>query len=86
MYAIVDGEVALTLHDHLLEVIGPGSIVGEKALVDAVPRSTTATVQSAARVVPVDRKHFTYLVQEHPTFGLQVMTVMSERLRRANEH
>ena len=26
-----------------------------------------------------------FLVQEHPTFALQVMKVMSERLRRAND-
>jgi hypothetical protein len=32
----------------------------------------------------VDQKHFTYLVHEHPTFALQVMTIMAERLRRTN--
>lgn len=26
------------------------------------------------------------MVQEHPTFALQVMAVMAERLRRANDH
>lgn len=26
-----------------------------------------------------------FLVQEHPTFAVQVMEIMSERLRRTNE-
>jgi len=34
--------------------------------------------------VRVDHERFGYLVHEHPTFALQVMTVMADRLRRAN--
>ena len=48
------------------------------------PRSATATATTPTRVVAVDQKHFTYLVHEHPTFALQVMTIMAERLRRTN--
>jgi CRP/FNR family cyclic AMP-dependent transcriptional regulator len=54
------------------------------ALIDEAPRSATATATTEAKVVRVDKDHFNYLVQEHPTFALQVMTVMAERLRRAN--
>jgi CRP-like cAMP-binding protein len=35
--------------------------------------------------VRVDQRHFVFLVHEHPTFALQVMTVMAERLRKTNE-
>lgn len=85
MYALVEGEIELLRDDSVLEDVGPGSIFGEMALIDPSPRSATAKARTAARVVPVDRAHFTYLVQEHPTFALQVMAVMAERLRRANE-
>jgi CRP-like cAMP-binding protein len=86
MYAIVDGQVDVTLHGQRLETLGPGTIVGEMALVDSSPRSTTAVATTPARIVRVDRRHFMFLVHEHPTFALQVMSVMAERLRRANEH
>lgn len=33
----------------------------------------------------IGKQEFTFLVQEHPTFALQVMTVMAERLRKAND-
>jgi CRP/FNR family cyclic AMP-dependent transcriptional regulator len=47
--------------------------------------TTDDAARTAARVVPVDQRQFKYLVQEHPTFALKVMSVMAERLRRAND-
>jgi CRP/FNR family cyclic AMP-dependent transcriptional regulator len=84
MIAIADGTIELSHGGAVLEKLGPGAIIGEMALVDSLPRSATATAITEARVVRVDKQHFTYLVQEHPTFALQVMAVMAERLRRAN--
>jgi CRP/FNR family cyclic AMP-dependent transcriptional regulator len=84
MYAVVEGEVELTRVGLPLESVTAGGIIGELALIDESPRAATATASTVARVVPIDRKSFTYLVQEHPTFALSVMTIMAERLRNAN--
>ena len=84
MFAVVEGEVELTRGDRVVDKIGAGGIVGEMALIDTEPRSATAMARTAARVVRVDQRHFTFLVHEHPTFALQVMKIMAERLRRAN--
>jgi CRP-like cAMP-binding protein len=35
--------------------------------------------------VPIDEKYFTYLVQQTPYFALQVMQILSQRLRRMME-
>jgi len=87
MYAVVEGELELTVAGRVVDHLGPGAIVGEMALIDKSPRSATAaaTGAGAAKVAPVSRKAFTYLVQEHPTFALQVMEVMAERLRRTTQ-
>jgi CRP-like cAMP-binding protein len=84
MFAVTEGQIALARDGEVLEDVGPGGILGEMALIDSGPRSATATATAPTRVVPVDQKHFTYLVHEHPTFALQVMTIMAERLRRTN--
>ena len=84
MFSVLEGNVELSRNGAVVEDVGPGGILGEMALIDAAPRSATAAARTAVRVVPVDQRQFTYLVQEHPTFALQVMTVMAERLRRAN--
>jgi CRP/FNR family transcriptional regulator, cyclic AMP receptor protein len=84
MYAVTEGKVTLSHGGAVIEEVGPGSILGEMALIDDVPRSATATAGTEAKVVAVDKQHFVFLIQEHPTFALEVMTVMAERLRRAN--
>jgi CRP/FNR family cyclic AMP-dependent transcriptional regulator len=86
MFAVIEGRIELTRGGTVVEGVGPGGIIGELALIDSAPRSASATARASARVASVDHKYFTYLVQEHPTFALQVMTVMAARLRKANEH
>ena len=85
MYAVIEGEIDLTRAGETLEVITPGGIFGEMALIDPAPRGASAKARTEARVVPVDESHFTYLVHEHPTFALQVMSVMADRLRKLNQ-
>jgi CRP/FNR family cyclic AMP-dependent transcriptional regulator len=85
MYAVVDGRVDIVRDGATIETVGAGGIFGELALVDDSARGATAVAASEAKLARVDKAHFTFLVQEHPTFALQVMAVMAERLRRANE-
>jgi CRP-like cAMP-binding protein len=85
MFAVLEGQLDLSVAGRVVDHIGPGQIVGEMALIDRSPRSATATAAVPTKVAPVDKKAFTYLVQEHPTFALLVMEVMAERLRRANQ-
>jgi len=85
MYAVIEGQVEVTIDGKVIEELGPGNILGELALIDASPRAATARAAVASRVVRIDKKHFMFLVQEHPTFALQVMAVMADRLRHANE-
>lgn len=83
MYAIIDGLVEIIANGHIIDVAGPGSIIGEMALIDAGPRSATARAQTTCKLVAVDQKRFTFLVQQTPYFAIQVMRIMSERLRHS---
>jgi CRP-like cAMP-binding protein len=85
MYAVVEGTVELTHGGHVIDKIGEGGFFGEMSLVDDDgTRSATAMAATPAKLVRVDKRHFTFLVQEHPTFALQVMKVMADRIRHAN--
>jgi CRP-like cAMP-binding protein len=84
MYIVIEGEVDILDEGVLLETAGPGSIVGELALIDDSPRSATAVAKTDCRLVPVDRHRFQYMVQETPLFALSVMKVLADRLRRKN--
>jgi CRP-like cAMP-binding protein len=85
MFAVVSGEVDLMFDGRVVETVGAGGILGELALIDPAPRSAEARARTSASVVRVDQRQFTFLVHEHPTFALQVMRVMAERLRKTNE-
>lgn len=84
MFVVIEGAVDVMLDERVLETVGSGGLVGEMALIDDAPRSASAVASQPSRVLHVDKKRFTFLVQEHPTFALHVMEEMAARLRRAN--
>ena len=85
MYIITEGEVdILDGSGTALDTAGPGSIVGELALIDDTPRSATVIARTDCQLVPVDRRRFQYMVSETPNFGLAVMKVLADRLRKTS--
>jgi CRP-like cAMP-binding protein len=81
MYVVQEGEVDIIVAGKLIETVGPGGIVGEMALIDANPRSATAIARADAKIVAIDEKRFSFMVEETPNFALRVMQIMAERLR-----
>jgi CRP/FNR family cyclic AMP-dependent transcriptional regulator len=84
-FVVIEGEVDLTYHGHLLETVTSGGLLGEMALLDYQTRSATATAKTEVKMVSIDRSRFVFMVQETPMFALEVMKVMSERLRHEHE-
>jgi CRP-like cAMP-binding protein len=84
MYVVIDGDVDIRLNDVSIDIAHPGEIVGEMALIDQNPRSASVVALTAARLARINRRRFLYLIQNTPTFALDVMTVMAARLRRTN--
>jgi len=84
MYVVMEGEVEVMDGPTILETAGPGSIVGELALIDDAPRSAAVLAKTDCRLVPVDRRRFEYMVSETPFFALAVMKILADRLRNTN--
>jgi CRP/FNR family transcriptional regulator, cyclic AMP receptor protein len=85
MYVVSQGEVEITLRGKVLETVYPGGIFGEMALIDHRERSADVTAKSDVRVSAIDQKRFLYLVRNHPFFALEVMKIMTDRLRRFDD-
>lgn len=81
MYGIVEGRVELRCDDVVVGELGPGDIFGERAIIDGAPRSRTAVAITDATVAAIDRHRFMFLVAETPTFALDVMHALAERIR-----
>ena len=81
MYVVKEGEVELSVHGKIIASIGKGGILGEMALIDNKPRSATARAKTDCQLVPIDEERFLTLVHQKPSFALEVMKVLVERLR-----
>jgi len=81
MYFVVDGEVSLSHGGKPLDVVKPGEIFGEMAVVSERPRSATATAKSDGTAFSLDRSELQAALAKAPEFALMLMSVMFDRLR-----
>jgi CRP-like cAMP-binding protein len=84
-YVLLEGELRIGEGNATLEQVSPGAMVGEMALVDHEPRSATVTALTDCKLARFDEKRFLFLVQQTPSFALNVIRLISHRLRRMNE-
>jgi len=82
VYVVLEGKVELRVRGYLLETVGGGGILGEMALIEQAPRVATATAKTAAELLPISEGRFMSMIQQTPSFALQVMKVISARLRK----
>lgn len=84
MYVLITGEASVRLGGLVLEDVGPGAILGEMAVVDQSPRSTTVVALTDCTFTVIDQRRFHFLVDESPRFAIEVMKVMAQRLRQCD--
>jgi len=85
LYVIQSGQVEIQLGNRLLDTLEANDIFGEMALIDAAPRSATAIAKTDVALVPISKKDFLALVGRAPTFALDIMGMLTRRLRAANK-
>jgi CRP-like cAMP-binding protein len=85
MFVLTTGTAEVIVNNRVVEELQHGSIVGEMGIVSPGPRSATVFATTDCEFVAIDEKRFLYLVQQTPFFATQVMRVLAERLRAANQ-
>jgi CRP-like cAMP-binding protein len=82
MYVVLSGEVRVGDGNKIFEQVLAGGMLGEMALIDHAPRAATVTAETECTLAEIDEKRFLFLVQQTPSFALNVMRLLSQRLRR----
>ena len=82
MYAVIEGEVEIARKGVVLEIVPPGGVFGEMAILDHVPRSAGARVKRDGKLARISEKRFTAIVSQNPHFALGMMRLLAERVRR----
>jgi CRP-like cAMP-binding protein len=82
MFAVLEGEVEINKGGRVLATNPAGGIFGEMGLLDHEARSATATAKTDCRVAAITEQRFVKLVSQNPLFALDMMRLLSERIRR----
>jgi CRP-like cAMP-binding protein len=82
MYVVKSGRLRIRSGSVIYEDVGPGGIVGEMGLVEGhQPRSAMVYALAESELIAIDDARFFALVAETPRFALDIMQVLSRRLR-----
>ncbi len=86
MMAVLRGRVRVSAvsaegREITLNVINPGQIFGEIALLDGKPRSADATASEDTLLLVVERRYFLPFIRNNEDMQLRLIAVLCERLR-----
>jgi CRP/FNR family cyclic AMP-dependent transcriptional regulator len=81
---VQSGKVEVRVDDQTVEVVGPGGIFGEMAMIDGSTRSADTVAAEESVILAIDKRRFDFLIGETPFFARTVMSILVERLRAAN--
>ena len=80
-FVVVSGSVKIDQGGQAVNLMGPGDFLGEVALLDAGPRTATATTQEPTTLLRITNDAFSKLVDSSPTFRDAVLAAAGARLR-----
>jgi CRP-like cAMP-binding protein len=82
MYVVLDGRVAISVGNSVVERVGSGGFFGELALVDRSARAATATAEIDCRLLAINRNEFLDLVKSKPGFGASLLKSTALRMQQ----
>jgi CRP/FNR family transcriptional regulator, cyclic AMP receptor protein len=90
LYAVCSGQVKITVpsgegKDAVFNLIGPGQIFGEIALLDGGQRTADAVAVRDSELLIIDRRDFIPLVQREPEIAIKLIEILCSRLRHTSE-
>lgn len=81
-------KVSITSHngeERILAILGPGSIVGELAMIDGLPRSAAVQALRDSKLTFVSRTVFQECLSDHPEIYRHLVTTLVARLRQSDD-
>ena len=90
MMAVLEGRVRISAYSEdgreiILNMVDPGQLFGEIALLDGKERSADATAMGKTQLLILDRRDFLPFLEQNPKIAVQLIEVLCSRLRRTSE-
>jgi len=77
---VLEGEIEVRKGDEVVATRGPGSYVGEIALIDNRPRTATVIAKTPVVIEVIGRREFRTLLADAPELQAEIMNTMAQRL------
>ena len=71
--------------ERILAILGPGTIVGELAVLDGLPRSASVLALRDSELLFVSKAKFDQYAKEHPELYQHLLMLLASRLRETND-
>lgn len=84
-FVIVSGTASVYVRGEHVASLGPGSMVGEMALIDHRPRTATVAADEPMSLLRFRTRAFATLLEEMPKASERVMTTLRTRLQRSGD-
>ena len=81
-YLVVAGTVEIARAGAVVDTVGAGGFVGEISLLDAGPRTATATTLTPCELLRVNNSQFDSLLEANPAIRQRLQEAMAARLER----
>ena len=90
LFAVIAGTVKISSsspdgRNAILNLIGPGEIFGEIAVLDGAPRSADATANTNCELYIIDRRDFLPFVKSQPALAMKFIELLCARLRSTSD-
>jgi CRP-like cAMP-binding protein len=90
LYAVISGTVKISIssaegRSAILNLIGPGDIFGEIALLDGHARTADATANTSCELFVIDRREFIPFVRSQPALAMKFIELLCGRLRSTSD-
>lgn len=90
MFLIISGRVKTTTlsedgKEVVFNIMDAGEVFGEISLLDGKERTATITTMESCRFLVLERRDFIPFLEQHPKVAIHLLTVISSRLRSADE-
>ena len=86
LYAVISGTVKISVsspdgRNAILNLVGPGELLGEMSVLDGQPRSADATANTDCEIFVINRRDFLPFVRRQPTLAMKFIELLCARLR-----
>ena len=86
MFVVLEGTLEVTREGEHVADIGPGEFAGEMAMLIQARRDATVATATEARVLHIDGRSFTNLLDDAPHLAVAMLPIVAARVMDGSDH